>query len=315
MIIYLKNANFASSNIGTLDSWRVSYSLSGGISKVDGECPGSVKKGSMLTAKFTLADGAELTSATVTSGTAGAVSTSTSGTTVTVTIPNVQSAITLSVVATGTANPPSGGTTYTITYEYKDTSGNILQASTTESVPAGTNMTFSASNAPAIDGYTVSSVSPTSATIDKNITVTYTYTANAVSGTGKNLFNVNDPDYLPEYRLSPSTGKPATDQDVGNWFTSGYIAVTPGTNYVASGELKSNGNRGNCTAGSRWYFFDSSKTFLGKDTGGYYFNDGATYRTAPDGAAYVRVSISKSIYINPQLEIGTEHTSYEEYKG
>lgn len=105
MIIYLKSANFASSNIGTLDSWRVSYNLSGGISKLN--CPGSVKKGSTLTATLTLADGAEFTSASVSSGTAGTLTHSVSGTTVTITVPNVQSAITVSVVASGESTDPT----------------------------------------------------------------------------------------------------------------------------------------------------------------------------------------------------------------
>jgi hypothetical protein len=42
-------------------------------------------------------------------------------------------------------------------------------------VESGTRKTFSTANAATIDGYTVSSVSPTSATITGNISVTYTY--------------------------------------------------------------------------------------------------------------------------------------------
>lgn len=77
--------------------------------------------------------------------------------------------------------PPSGGDTkYTITYQYM-CNGSSIKTATTEQVIAGTSMTFSTSNAPAITGYTVSSVSPTSATITGNTTVTYTYTANAVN--------------------------------------------------------------------------------------------------------------------------------------
>lgn len=139
MIIYLKNANFASSNIGTLDSWRVSYSLSGGISQVDGECPGSVKKGSMLTAKFTLADGAEFTSASVSSGTAGALTHSVSEGIVTITVPNVQSAITVSVVASREEpETPVTPTSYTFTINPDPTSATVTLSATGYSTVSGT---------------------------------------------------------------------------------------------------------------------------------------------------------------------------------
>ena len=82
-------------------------------------------------------------------------------------------------IDSGTVTPPPAPNTYTITYKYMCGSTSI-KAATTEVVNAGVTKTFSTSNAPAINGYTVSSVSPTSATIDKNTTVTYNYTANAV---------------------------------------------------------------------------------------------------------------------------------------
>lgn len=74
----------------------------------------------------------------------------------------------------GTAQSPY----YTITYNYKNTSGTVIKTATTETnVKYGTVKTFSTSNAPAISSYTIQSVSPTSATITGNITVTYTYKA------------------------------------------------------------------------------------------------------------------------------------------
>lgn len=79
--------------------------------------------------------------------------------------------------------PDPDTTNYTITYKYMSGSTSI-KTQTTEQVPAGTTKTFSTSGAPAIDGYTVSSVSPSGQqTINSNITVTYNYTANAAGGT------------------------------------------------------------------------------------------------------------------------------------
>lgn len=79
-------------------------------------------------------------------------------------------------------------TYYTITYKYMSGSTEIKTA-TTEQVAAGTTKTFSTSNAPAISGYTVSSVSPTSATITGNITVTYNYAANSGDATTVSFAN------------------------------------------------------------------------------------------------------------------------------
>lgn len=78
----------------------------------------------------------------------------------------------------GTVEPYTGGSTttyYKITYKYVDSSGNTIKPSTTQSVAAGTAKTFSISGAPNIAGYTISSVSPESATINANTDVTYTY--------------------------------------------------------------------------------------------------------------------------------------------
>lgn len=69
--------------------------------------------------------------------------------------------------------------TCTITYKYM-CNGASIKANTTEVVTKGTSKTFSTSNAPSISGYTISSVSPTSATINSNTTVTYTYIVNEV---------------------------------------------------------------------------------------------------------------------------------------
>jgi lysophospholipase L1-like esterase len=64
---------------------------------------------------------------------------------------------------------------YTITYKYVDSDGKTIKPSTTESVAAGTSKTFTISDAPTINGYTINSVSPTSVNINSNTTVIYTY--------------------------------------------------------------------------------------------------------------------------------------------
>lgn len=63
MIIVLKNANFSTSNIGTLSTWRISRSLGAGATY---EGPISVDKGSVFSAIINLADGYEIGTAGVT---------------------------------------------------------------------------------------------------------------------------------------------------------------------------------------------------------------------------------------------------------
>lgn len=102
-----------------------------------------------------------------------------SGNAITISIASVTDNV---IIKVPTVNISTGEETtyYTITYNYVNSDGTVIQTATTESVAAGTIKTFSTSNAPSISGYTISSVSPTSATINANTTVTYYY--NAVSG-------------------------------------------------------------------------------------------------------------------------------------
>lgn len=99
----------------------------------------------------------------------------------------------ISITGNATSNSGSGdsgggnggGTTptnYTITYKYMCGSTEI-QTATIETVTAGTTKTFNINNAPVISGYTANSVSPTSATINANTTVTYTYIEVPQAGT------------------------------------------------------------------------------------------------------------------------------------
>lgn len=65
-------------------------------------------------------------------------------------------------------------TYHTITYNYVDGDGNTIKEPTTEKVISGTVKTFT--NAPAISGYSFSSVDTESATVTSDMTVTYVYT-------------------------------------------------------------------------------------------------------------------------------------------
>jgi hypothetical protein len=68
---------------------------------------------------------------------------------------------------------------YTITYKYVDANGTTIKTDTTETVIAGTVKNFTA---PTISGYIFDSATHESATVDSDITVTYTYTADEVVG-------------------------------------------------------------------------------------------------------------------------------------
>ena len=64
--------------------------------------------------------------------------------------------------------------TYTITYEYRDADGETIKESATEVVTEGTSKNF-AESYPTIVGYEFASVNPTSAVVNSNMTVVYTY--------------------------------------------------------------------------------------------------------------------------------------------
>lgn len=245
MIITLKGANFSSSNIGTLSTWTIFTTLGSGATYSGNK---TVDRGGAYSGTVTIADGYELGAAGVTVTMGGTDITSSavrvSGNTITITISAVTGTVYITVP---TASTSSGEETtyYTITYNYVDSNGATIQTSTTEQVVAGTSKTFTTSNAPSIEGYTVSSVSPTSATINSNTTVTYTYTANATSGTsywisekltgntigsgtptsllGSQMFVIRDTNYIAEL-----TGK--TVESVAIALTN--KEVTSGTLYI-----------------------------------------------------------------------------------
>lgn len=68
---------------------------------------------------------------------------------------------------------------YTVTYKYVDTTGATISPDTTKRVLSGTSISLTTANAPNIMGFTPKSVSPTSVTVSKNTTITFTYEADA----------------------------------------------------------------------------------------------------------------------------------------
>ena len=139
----LVNANFSANSLGKMsdlsNSWQVYLTYSGGISKVSGS--GSVAKGGTWTGTFTLADGATFTSVTLSSGSASSPKSSISGSTVTITVENVASDITLALVATGgSSSGGSGGATtnYTFTINPTPTSATVTLSATGYSIVSGT---------------------------------------------------------------------------------------------------------------------------------------------------------------------------------
>ena len=183
MIITLKGANFSTNNINDLlNSYSISYTGSGVIGT-----PSSRPKDAVgdLTCALTILDGYTYKSLTVSIG--GAIVDATQyditerGSTVRVVIAEsvITGNIMINVITEGGSIEPEPETTYTITYKYMSDTIEIKTA-TTETVTGGSSKTFAISNAPAIEGYTVSSVVPDGEQdINGNLTVTYYYTANS----------------------------------------------------------------------------------------------------------------------------------------
>ncbi len=183
MIITLKGADFSNNNIGPLSSWLISREIGDGA-RYSG--PVYVTKGLAYSASVVIGSGYRL-------GAEGikvymgdielenVVTFSDDNKTLIISIPEATGNIFIKVATESTA------IYYTITYNYMDEDGNVLTAPETEKVLGGTEMVFDLANTPAIYGYAVSSVSPTSATIDKDTTVTYYYTATNLMATNARL--------------------------------------------------------------------------------------------------------------------------------
>lgn len=91
---------------------------------------------------------------------------------------------------------------YTITYVYRNMNGVAIKDSTSEVVLGETLKTFSTSDAPIIDGYTIHSVSPSEATINKDLTVIYTYSTDGVVEDGDVLWYTNLAEASPRNEIS-----------------------------------------------------------------------------------------------------------------
>lgn len=103
MIITLKGADFSQSNIGTLNSWRITRSLGAGATY---EGKTSVDKGAAFSATVTLAEGYELGAAGVTVTMGGTVLSgahSISGNVITITIAEVTGNVLIKVPTVNTA--------------------------------------------------------------------------------------------------------------------------------------------------------------------------------------------------------------------
>lgn len=182
MIITLKGANFSTNNINDLlSNYSIAYNgngISGTPSLRAKDAEGD------LTCTINIADGytyeslsVSIGGVTITKETDYIVS-GTGPVTVIIDGTKINGNIFISVVTSGGVIEPEVKY-WTITYNYVDENGNQIADPTTEQVMDGTVKTFLISGAQGIDGYTINSVSPTSATINRNTTVTYNYTANS----------------------------------------------------------------------------------------------------------------------------------------
>lgn len=184
MIITLRGANFSSNNINDmLNSYFITVqgsNLTDNLAdSVDKETNSGVSGTITINDGYVFDDSRTLVVKMGTQTLSGVANIAEDGKSITI---NISQKITGNVVITvptksvGGGGEPDTPTSYTITYKYMSGSTSI-KTQTTEQVPAGTTKTFSTSSAPVINGYTVSSVSPSGQqTINSNITVTYNYT-------------------------------------------------------------------------------------------------------------------------------------------
>ena len=116
--------------------------------------------------------------------------------------------------------------------------------------------------------------------------------------TGKNLFNINDPDSKINYYLDASTGTPVSSTTLTY---SGYIPVTAGVQYF--------GTDGTNTMRMVAYY-NASKAFVsgGSTTSTNTFTPSA-------GVAFVRISYTTATSGTFQLEAGSSATTYAVFTG
>jgi hypothetical protein len=314
MIITLKGADFSQSNIGTLSSWRISRSLGTGATY---EGVTSVDKGAAFSATVTLAEGYEVGTAGVTVTMGGTVLSgahSISGNVITITIAEVTGNVLIKVptvnTSTGEEEEPDV-TQYTITYKYQS-SGIDIKASTTEKVAHGTVKTFSTSKAPNINGYTVSSVTPTSATITSDITVIYNYNVNGAIGDTIALGTVLDKKWIKN--------EDGTIQTLNNWKSTDFITIPEDAIAVSTEDITAFRNSSAVT--TPFAFYDSDQTYIsgvGLDiipigTTGVTTAAVGAWRNSimnfpiPENAAYIRICWTTDAYRHMTYEHSTSLT-------
>ncbi|NHE57949.1 SGNH/GDSL hydrolase family protein [Cyclobacterium plantarum] len=108
---------------------------------------------------------------------------------------------------------------------------------------------------------------------------------------GKNLFNINDPDSIPDKFISETTGEVMNGNE--NYLASHFIEVEPGETYSLS-------------YGNRTAFYDENKVFISGE------NSSSNTRTAPNNAKYIRVTTNNVSTF--QIERGFNPTSFEPFE-
>jgi hypothetical protein len=117
--------------------------------------------------------------------------------------------------------------------------------------------------------------------------------------TGKNLFDKAAPISSENHYLKLD----GTESGSGNYNISGPIVAVAGTKYTLSG--LTGGSPAIC-------YFNAADERIG---GAVYNNQSHLTTTAPDGTAYMKVSIPKAKVDEFMIEVGQEVTTYEAYTG
>lgn len=133
---------------------------------------------------------------------------------------------------------------------------------------------------------------------------TVAFNTNGITGlrifhTGKNLFDKTAPISSENHYLKLD----GTESGSGNYNISGPIVAVPGTKYTLSG--LSGGSPSIC-------FFNDADERVG---GAVYNSQSSISTTAPDGTAYMKVSIPKAKVDEFMIEVGSPATAYEPYGG
>ena len=127
------------------------------------------------------------------------------------------------VVGEGGDTPDT--TTHTLTYQYKDTEGNVIKEQTTSQIADGTSLNFE-TIAPTINGYDYVSVTPTSATITADTIVVFTYQKQEVPIEGNDLSSLFTFDHKSWMCVINPQFKSSSYFDSGYTDLSAYVGKT-----------------------------------------------------------------------------------------